>query len=101
MLAYISSEVHKGFKPFFAGADEEAKAGAAKTIVRRLSYLAERMEGDFLFADGFTVADCYLFVMLMWATKNGIDPPEPLPAYFDRVKARDSVQKAMKHEGLG
>ena len=101
MLAYISTELHKSFAPFFQGGDEDAKRKAADKIGKRLSYLAERMDGDYLFGSRFTVADCYLFVMLMWARKNDVDLPLPLPAYFDRVKARDSVATAMEHEGLG
>jgi len=27
-----------------------------------------------------SVADCYLFVMLLWSDKFGIGIPEPLPA---------------------
>ncbi|THD79870.1 MAG: glutathione S-transferase [Phenylobacterium sp.] len=101
MLAFISTEIHKGFKPFFQpGASDADKSKAGETIVKRLGYLAGRMEGDFLFGDQMSVADAYLFVMLMWATKNGLSPPEPLPAYAERLKARPAVKLALKHEGL-
>ena len=39
-LAYISTEIHKGFKPFFSGASDEDKAAAGKTIRKRMDYLA-------------------------------------------------------------
>jgi glutathione S-transferase len=48
-LAYISTEIHKAFKPFFSGAGEEEKAKASETIRRRFSYLADTMKGEFLF----------------------------------------------------
>lgn len=99
-LAYITSEIHKGFKPFFGGGSDEEKAKAAETIVKRMGYLAERMRGDYLFGEQPTVADFYLFVMLLWASKNGIDVPEPLPALRDRIAALPAAQTAMTHEGL-
>lgn len=99
LLAFISTEIHKSFKPFFVGASDEDKAKAGELIGKRLGYLAERLQGDYLMGR-FSVADCYLFVMLTWAQKNGIALPEPLPAYFDRVKARPAVQTSLKHEGL-
>ena len=99
-LAYISTEIHKGFKPFFAGASDEEKAKAGETIVKRMTYLADTMEGDYLFGADVSAADCYLFVMLLWAKKNGIDAPAKLAALRDRMMERPAVQKAMTHEGL-
>lgn len=99
MLAFISTEIHKSFKPLFAGGTDDQKAAARELIGKRLGFLAERLKGDYLLGE-FTVADAYLFVMLMWAQGNGIALPEPLPAYFARVKARPAVQTSLKHEGL-
>jgi glutathione S-transferase len=99
-LAYISTEIHKAFKPFFSGAGEEEKAKASETIRRRFSYLADTMKGEFLFGPDVSVADCYLFVMLLWAQKNGIKPPEKLTALRDRMMKRSAVTTAMTHEGL-
>ena len=99
-LAYINSEIHKAFKPFFAGGSDEDKAKAGEQIVKRMGYLAETMAGDYLFGDEPTVPDFYLFVMLLWAQKFGIDPPEPLPAHRDRIMALPAARTAMKHEGL-
>lgn len=99
-LAFISTEVHKSFKPFFMGASDEEKGKAADTILKRLGYLSDTMAGDFQFGDDVSAADCYLFVMLLWSQKNGIDVPERLTAYRERMMARPAVQKAMSHEGL-
>lgn len=99
-LAFISTEIHKSFKPFFAGGSDEDKAKAGHVIAKRMGYLAERMGGDYLFGAHPTVADCYLFVMLLWAAKQGVDLPEPLPAFRERMMAREGVRKAMQHEGL-
>lgn len=99
-LGYISSEVHKSFAPMFKGGSDEEKAKAKQQVAEKLGFLARTMKGDYLFGDQPTVADFYLFVMLTWADKNGIDVPEPLPALRDRLMSRDSVVKAMTHEGL-
>lgn len=100
-LAYISTEVHKSFKPLFTpGTSDEDKQAAKDAIGKRLGFIAERMQGDYLFGDRFTVPDAYLFVMLTWAKRFGITLPEPLPAFFDRMKERPAVQLAFKHEGL-
>ncbi|HXV01384.1 MAG TPA: glutathione binding-like protein [Caulobacteraceae bacterium] len=100
MLAFISTEVHKAFKPFFAGGSEADKTKAAETIERRLSFLAEGMEHDYLFGEAFTVADAYLFVMEMWARKNGLSLPGRLAGHFERMNARAAVRQALEHEGL-
>jgi glutathione S-transferase len=99
-LAFISTEIHKSFKPYFAGGSDAEKAKASEMIVKRMQYLADTMKSDYLFGPEVSVADCYLFVMLLWAEKCGITPPAPLAAFRDRMKTLPSVQKAMHHEGL-
>jgi glutathione S-transferase len=100
-LAYISTEVHKSFKPFFASdADDKAKAAAGQAIIKRLSFLAERLKDDYLLGPEFSVADAYLFVMLMWSKKTGLSIPNPLSAYFDRIQARPAVQRSLVEEKL-
>ncbi len=42
----------------------------------------------------------YLFVMLLWAEKFGIETPVSLIALRDRIRARPAVQAALAHEGL-
>ncbi len=100
MLAYISTEIHKSFKPFFAGASDEDKAKAGAMITRRMAYLAERLDGDYLFGADVSVADAYLFVMTLWAGKMGVSVPDKLAALRDRMMARPAVRTAMTHEGL-
>jgi glutathione S-transferase len=101
MLAYISTEIHNAFKPFFKPESTEAeKATAAEMLGKRFGYLAERMKGDYLFGPRFTVADPYLFVMCLWAQKNGLTLAGPLPAFVARMTARPAVRLALEHEGL-
>jgi glutathione S-transferase len=100
MLAYISTEIHKSFKPFFAGASDEDKAKAGAMITKRMDYLAERLDGDYLFGTDVSVADAYLFVMTLWAGKMGVSVPDKVAALRDRMMARPAVRTAMTHEGL-
>ncbi len=99
-LAFISTEIHKSFKPFFTNAADSDKAKAGETIVKRMTYLADNMKGEYLFGPAVSVADCYLFVMLLWAKKFNIEPPAPMIAFHKRMTMLASVQKAMQHEGL-
>jgi glutathione S-transferase len=100
-LAYISSEIHKAFKPYFrADASDAEKAAAAETIGKRLGLLAQGLKDDYLFGKMVSVADAYLFVMCRWASKRGITLPDPLPAFVARMQARPAVRLALEHEGL-
>ena len=101
MLAYISTEIHKAFKPLFnPGSTADEKQAAQATITRHLEFLAPQVRGSYLFGEDMTVADAYLFVMLLWAQKNGLSVPPPLQNLIENVKARPTVNVAMRHEGL-
>ena len=56
----------------------------------------------YLLGDGFSVADAYLFTVLNWSPRVGIDLKKwpILSAYHARVAQRPKVQEAMKAEGL-
>jgi glutathione S-transferase len=97
-LAYISTEVHKSFKPLFVGASEEDKAKADKYINKRLRWLADRKVGKYLFGNEPTVADFYLFVTLRWAARFGIAIPEALVSLQSRMTERPKVQAAIEFE---
>jgi glutathione S-transferase len=97
-LAYISTEIHKSFRPFWHGASETEKADAGLLIIRRLNWLAERMAGTYLFGDRPTVADFYLFVTLRWAERFGIEIPQALAILKRRIESRPEVRAAIAFE---
>ncbi len=100
-LAFISTELHKNFKPFFRGGSDAEKAEAGKLLLQRFGVMADRLgERDFIVGDQMSVADCYLFVMLLWAAKMGVEVPEKLVAYREKLKQRPAVKLALEHEGL-
>ena len=99
-LGYISTEVHKAFGPLFRGGSDDEKAKAKELVATKLRFVAGQMKGDYLLGEQPSVADFYLLVMLLWAGRQGIAVPETLNTLRDRLMARESVQTAMKHEGL-
>lgn len=100
--AFISTELHKNFKPMFNQAASEAERDEAKsTLAKRFALLAPQIGGDgFLFGDAPTIADCYAFVMVRWARKFDVALPEPLTEWFGRMSARPAVKTALAEEGL-
>lgn len=99
-LTFISTEVHRAFKPMWHAGTEAEKAQASATISRLLGTLSDSMMGEYLFGAAPTVADFYLFVMLLWAERFDVGIPEPLAAMRHRMASRPAVQAAMRHEGL-
>lgn len=101
--AFVSTELHKNFKPFFSpDADDERKAEARAILEKRFAYLDERLgDRDYIVEDEMSIADCYLFVTLRWAKEvANIRLPARLDAYFARLRERPSIQKAMESEGI-
>jgi glutathione S-transferase len=100
MLAFISTELHKAFVRCFFPTSDAEKQVAEEAIRKRLAFLAERLDGDYLFGSKPSVADAYLYVMLRWAGMQGLEVPEPLSAFAQRMEGRPAVRLALQHEGL-
>jgi glutathione S-transferase len=98
MLAFISTEIHRAFKPLWHGGGDEEKQKAREEVASLLQFTAAQMQGGYLFGDELTAADCYLFVMLRWAERFGIAVPESLLRLRLRMEARPSVQAALERE---
>ena len=105
LLNFITTELHKNLGPQFSPVlADDAKAFFKDRAMGKFKYLETRLAGrDYLMGKQFTVADGYLFTMLMWATERlGFDFSglPNLMAYKARVAARPKVQEALKKEGL-
>ncbi|MDR5752770.1 MULTISPECIES: glutathione binding-like protein [unclassified Caballeronia] len=100
MLAFISTEIHKQFGRVFKPSSDAEAAAAREKIGQRFNLIASMMKGDYLFGSEASVADAYLFTMLLWAGKVGIDVPERLAAFSERMRARPAVKLALQHEGI-
>ena len=102
-LNFITTELHKNFSPLFQPViPDEVKNFFRDRIKGKFKYADSQLGQDYLMGKQFTVADGYLFVMLKWAERTGMDLSEfkNLTAFKDRVAARPNVQAALKMEGL-
>jgi glutathione S-transferase len=103
-LSFISTELHKHFGTLFnPDSPEDARRTAVAGLTRRLDYTPRALGSKtYLMGEQFTVADCFLGVVLGWSAHVNLDLgkwPE-LKRYVDRVRARPQVVEAMKSEGL-
>jgi glutathione S-transferase len=103
-LTFINGELHKNFSPLFQPAfDDEVKGFFKTRLTGKFKYIDGALAGsDYLTGKDFTVADGYLFVMLNWADRMGLDLSAftNLMAFKARVAARPSVQEALTKEGM-
>ncbi|MEO3388265.1 glutathione binding-like protein [Mesorhizobium sp. CAU 1741] len=99
-LAFVSTELHRAFKPMWHGGSARELARASGTVTGLLVLLSGGMKGTFLFGDEPTVADFYLFVMLLWAERFDVEVPEPMAELRRRMRERPAVVAAMTAEGL-
>ena len=104
-LNFITSELHKNLGPMFSPVlADDAKAFFKDRTMGKFKYLETAIAGrDYLMGKQFTVADGYLFTMLMWAIdrlKFDLSAMPNLLAYKARVAARPKVQEALTKEGL-
>jgi glutathione S-transferase len=103
-LGYLNGELHKNFSPLFNPSTPEATKQTAKdNIARRIALIEDRL-GDkpFLLGEAFSVADAYLYVILSWRQKLGVDISgfPKVTALYERIRTRPAVQAARKAEGL-
>ncbi len=103
-LNFIASELHKNFSPLFQPAlSDDTKAFFKDRLMGKFKYIDQALKGrDYVMGQHFTVPDAYLFTMLAWADRVGLDISglPNLVGYKARVAARPKVQEALIAEGL-
>ncbi|MGA2777587.1 MAG: glutathione transferase GstA [Steroidobacteraceae bacterium] len=104
LLNYIAAEVHKNFSPLFnPKASSDVKDLALANLSAKFDWLSGFLGSKtYLLGDNFTLPDAYLFTVLNWTARVGIDLKKwpVLAAYHARVAQRPKVQEAMRAEGL-
>jgi glutathione S-transferase len=106
LLAFLSSELHKAFSPFFAGTElttDERHVAEAK-LAKRLAPIEVQLSDkrSYLLGKQFSVADAYAFVILNWSQFIGFslnDWPST-HAFWERLRSHPSVVKALATEGF-
>ncbi len=103
-LAFISTEIHKGFGPLWnPQTPPEVRERAVQALANRFALVEKTLVSQpYLTGQDFTIADAYLFVVLNWSKLLKVDltPWPALRAFQQRVAARPAVQKTLKAEGL-
>jgi glutathione S-transferase len=102
-LCFIGTELHKGlFSPLLdKKAAPEVKSWVLTKNLSRLDYLENYLRGRDYLLDHFSVADGYLVTVINWTMAT---PPVELAkwpavkAYYERLRARPSIAKAMAEE---
>jgi glutathione S-transferase len=103
-LAFIATEVHKGFGPLWnPKTPPEVRERTVQALGNRFGLIEKTLATQpYLTGDRFTIADAYLFVILNWTGMHKIDlgPWPALQQFQARVAARPTVQATLKAEGL-
>lgn len=103
-LAFVASELHRGFSPWLwhkETADSTRQAAKGRLAERFAELDALLARQDFLAGD-YSVADAYAFTILNWTSVLGMSLTAypRLKDYLARVSARPTVQAALRAEGL-
>ncbi|WP_238210988.1 glutathione binding-like protein [Caballeronia novacaledonica] len=111
-LNFLTSEIHKGYIPLlYAVAAGKYVETAKPKLKSRFEWIDRQLDGrSHLMGDSFTVADAYLFALTGWGKATWIDsvyhadidltPLGNLRSWYERVRARPCVKRAMDLEGL-
>lgn len=111
-LSFLTSEVHKGYIPLlYAGLAGRYVDTAKPKLEKRYAWINEQLANrPYLLGDSFSVADAYLFALTGWGQAPWLksyykadihfDHLDNLGAWYERVRDRPSVQKALRAEGL-
>ncbi len=104
-LTFVTTELHKGFSPLFKpNTPDDYKPIVKENLGTRFAHVDRHLADGraYLTGETFTAPDAYLFVMLAWADKMGLDLSKlaNLKAYKERAAARPKVQEALRAEGL-
>lgn len=95
-LAFVSTEVHKGYGPFFYANPDEVKNAAREKLAKRYRYIDEQLAGKDYLTGAFSPADAYLYTVTNWAGAANLDlaPFPNVQAFMARMNARPAVQAA-------
>lgn len=111
-LNFLSSEIHKGYIPLlYAKLSGKWVETAKPKLEKRYAWINEQLgKHPYLLGDSFSVADAYLFALTGWGQAPWLtscykadihfDNLHNLRAWYERVRERPAVQKALQEEGL-
>ncbi len=103
MLAFINTELHKGFGVFFhQDAPETEKDAARERLAKRFAYVEGQLEGKEYLYGTFSASDAYAYTILRWSPRATIDLSAypNISAFMKRMEGREGVKTALSEEGL-
>lgn len=112
-LAFLASEIHKGFIPLlYAAQAGEYLQTVRPKLLQRFAWLDRQLaERPFVAGERFSVADAYLFALVGWGSAHwltsyyhadiALDEFVHLRCWYEAVRARPAVIGALQAEGLG
>lgn len=102
LMNFIATDIHKNYGPLFIpGVPDAIKPVWLQRLAKRLDYLSGLIdERKALLTRGYSVADIYFYVMLLWCSYVGVDLARwpVLAAYFEGLSAREAVKAALRAE---
>lgn len=111
-LSFLACEIHKGFIPLlYASLAGQYVETVRPKLEQRFAWIdAQLAHRAYLMGEHFTVADAYLFALVGWGQAGWLtsyykadihfDALQHLQAWYERVRIRPAVQKALREEGL-
>jgi glutathione S-transferase len=103
-LAFIATELHKGFGPLWnPQTPKEGRERAVEMLGKRFDLIAATLgKQPYLYGSAFSIADAYLFVILGWADHHRVDLGRwpALGEFRKRIAQRPAVKAALQAEGL-
>lgn len=104
-LNFATTDLHRYSAPlFWSKISDDVKASVFTPILsNKLSVVNLHLQDrKFLMGDQLTLGDSYVFVILIWLAKLEMKMTAwpNLCRYFEDMKARATVQQALKEEGL-
>ena len=99
-LTCITTEIHRAYKLMWNPSSAAEMRRRAKRCCDCCSRFLMTCRATISSAPSPSVADFYLFVMLVWADRFALDLPVPLPALRERLKSRPAVRAAMAAAGV-
>ena len=110
-LAFFNSDVHKSFVPLFRlpsyaegneALTKTIRQQAAEQVLEQLAVANTHLESHIFFGEAISVADVYLYIMLNWCRRLGLDFSHltQLSPFMQRVEADSGVNAVRLAEGL-
>lgn len=104
-LNYVATDLHRGMATMFSPyIDAASKASYAEgNLAPRFAYVdAHLASHEYLMGSQFSVADAYLYNVLCWPPRVGVDITgyAAIQAFMARMEQRPSVRAALEAEGI-